>query len=82
MGLSVSYDRILQFDNKLATSVCALTKEIGLVCPVHLCHGLFITGALDNLDHNPSSTTAKGSFVGVQCQARVSQSRPDSGNCR
>ena len=28
-------------------------------------HGLFTIGALDNLDHNPSSTTAKDSFHGT-----------------
>ena len=60
MGLSVSYDRILQLENQLAISVCEFTKEIGLVCPIQLRHGLFTVGALDNLDHNPSSTTAKG----------------------
>ena len=60
MGLSVSYDRILQLENQLATS-----QEIGLVCPIQLCHGLFTVGALDNLDHNPSSTTAKDSFHGT-----------------
>ena len=65
MGLSVSYDRILQLENQLATPVCELIKEIGLVCPVHLRHGLFTTGALDNLDHNPSGTTAKDSFHGM-----------------
>ena len=65
MGHSMSYDRILQLENQLATSVCELTKEIGLVCPVHLRHGLFTTGALDNLDHNPSCTTAKDSFHGT-----------------
>ncbi len=38
--------------------------EIGLV-PSQLRHGLFTVGALDNLDHNPSSTTAKDSFHGT-----------------
>ena len=65
MGLSVSYVRILQLENQLATSVCEFTKEIGLVCPIQLHHGLFTVGALDNLDHNPSSTTAKDSFHGT-----------------
>ena len=39
------------------------TKEF--VVPPQLRHGLFTVGALDNLDHNPSSTTAKGSFHGT-----------------
>ena len=33
--------------------------------PTQLRHGLFTAGALDNLDHNPSSTTAKDSFHGT-----------------
>ena len=32
LGLSVSYDRILQIENQLATAVCRFTEEIGLVC--------------------------------------------------
>ena len=39
MGLSMSYDRILQLENQLATSVCEFTKEIGFVCLIQLFHG-------------------------------------------
>ena len=35
-------------------------EKKGVVCPAQLCKGLFTLGALDNLDHNPSSNTAKG----------------------
>ncbi len=59
MGLSVSYDWILQLENQLATAVC---EDIGVVCPAQLRK---LLGALDNLDHNPSSTTAQGSFHGT-----------------
>ena len=33
--------------------------------PTQLRRGLFTAGALDNLDHNPSSTSAKDSFHGT-----------------
>ena len=33
--------------------------------PAQLRRGLFTVGALDNFDHNPSRTTAKGSFHGT-----------------
>ena len=33
--------------------------------PAQLKKGLFTVGALDNLDHNPSSTTTVGSFHGT-----------------
>ena len=65
MGLSVSYSRIDELANGLATAVCNKFKANGVVCPVSLRSGLFTVGALDNLDHNPSSTTAQGSFHGT-----------------
>ena len=37
----------------------------GVVCPLNLNYGLFTVGALDNIDYNPSSTTAQGSFHGT-----------------
>ena len=66
LGLCVSYERILQLENKLTTSICEHTREIGLVCPIQLHHKLFTVGALDNIDHNPSSTTAMDHFFGTK----------------
>ena len=37
----------------------------GVVVPACLRKGLFTVGALDNLDHNPSSTTAMNAFHGT-----------------
>ena len=65
LGLSVSYNRVLQVENQMAIAVCEDIKNKGIVCPAQLRKGLFTVGALDNLDHNPSSTTAKGSFHGT-----------------
>ena len=65
LGLSVSYDRVLQLESQLATAVCEDFQKKGVVVPAQLRRGLFTIGALDNLDHNPSSTTAKGSFHGT-----------------
>ncbi|KXJ11668.1 hypothetical protein AC249_AIPGENE7122 [Exaiptasia diaphana] len=65
LGLSVSYSRVDELANSLATSVCDQSKSEGIVCPTNMCFGLFTVGALDNLDHNPSATTAKGSFHGT-----------------
>ena len=49
LGLSVSYDRILQLENQLANSVCLHAEDIGLVCSSQLRHGHFTVGALDNI---------------------------------
>ena len=65
LGLNVSYDRILHLENQLANLVCLHVEDIGLVCPSQLRHGHFTVGALDNLDHNPSSTTATDAFHGT-----------------
>jgi hypothetical protein len=65
MGISISYDRIMELEDWLATSVCERFEEDGVVSPANLRKGLFTVGALDNLDHNPSSTTAKTSFHGT-----------------
>ena len=53
LGLSVSYDRILELEKQIASSICEHTNEIGLVCPSQLSHDLFTVAALDNLDHTP-----------------------------
>ena len=36
-----------------------------VVCPPTLRLNVFTTAALDNIDHNPSSTTLEGSFHGT-----------------
>lgn len=65
LGISISYARIIVLENLLASAVCKQYEEEGLVCPSHLQKGLFTVGALDNIDHNSSSTTAQGSFHGT-----------------
>lgn len=65
LGLSVSYDRVLHLEDHLATAVCEDMKKKGAVCPTQLRFRLFTVGALDNIYHNPSSTTARGSFHGT-----------------
>ena len=65
LGLSASYDRILQIESQLATGACQNFKSKGVVVPAQFRHGPFVAAALDNLDYNPSSTTAVGSFHGT-----------------
>ncbi|KAG1695324.1 hypothetical protein GQR58_006635 [Nymphon striatum] len=65
LGISVSYDRIIELGDLLSDAVCKRFGEEGLVCPSQLRKGLFTVGALDNIDYNPSSTTAKDSFHGT-----------------
>lgn len=79
LGLSISYDRVLQLENQLANAVCDDIDKKGIVCPTQLRKGLFTVGALDNLDHNPSSTTAKDSFHGTGISLFQSPTRSKMG---
>ena len=53
LGLSISYSRVDEITNSLATSVCDQFKSTGVVCPPSLQHGLFTVSAIDNIDHTP-----------------------------
>jgi len=64
-GLSVSYDRVLQLSTEEANRVIDNYENEGSVCPSTLRDKLFTTGNLDNIDHNPSSTSSLDSFHGT-----------------
>ena len=64
-GLSISYDRVLEISAELGDAVVAKYIGDGVVCPPELRTGLFTTSAIDNIDHNPSSTTSTTSFHGT-----------------
>ena len=63
--LSVSYNHVIELKALLAGAVCKQFEQQDLVCPFSLRRGLFTVGALDNIDHNPSATTAQGAFHGT-----------------
>ncbi len=65
LGMSVSYDRVLAISTDLGNEVCRRYIDEGAVCPSNLCLHLFTTSAVDNIDHNPTSTTAQDSFHGT-----------------
>eukprot|EP00112_Aurelia_sp_Birch-Aquarium-sp1_P024416 Seg771.7 transcript_id=Seg771.7/GoldUCD/mRNA.D3Y31 product="hypothetical protein" protein_id=Seg771.7/GoldUCD/D3Y31 len=64
-GLSVSYERVQDVQLNVTKQLCKKYQEDGFVCPPNLKEGLFTTAAVDNIDHNPSSTTAVKSFHGT-----------------
>ena len=51
IGLSVSYDSIVQLSIEMENGVIDLFEEDGVVCPTNLREGLFTTGNLDNFLH-------------------------------
>ncbi len=73
----------MEIQDWLATSMSQRFTDDGCVAPASLRKGVFSVGALDNIDHNPSSTTATSSFHGTgisifQCatDSNPGQSRP------
>ena len=61
-GICISYDRVIQISSQIGEALVDRYLEEGLVCPSVRRKGLLTTAAIDNIDHNPSSTTAKASF--------------------
>ena len=62
LGICVSYDHVLQLTSDIGNGVCEQFVRDGLVCPPNMRSGLFTTAAVDNIDYNLSSATAKDSF--------------------
>ena len=62
LRLCISYDHTLAISTDVANSACARFASEGVVCPPQDVTGVFTTAAVDNIDHNPSSTTSQGSF--------------------
>ena len=65
LGLSISYERVLEMENLTANAICEQFKADRVVCPPKLRKNIFTTAVYDSIDHNPSSTTAKEAFHGT-----------------
>eukprot|EP00058_Branchiostoma_floridae_P021206 XP_002606696.1 hypothetical protein BRAFLDRAFT_72537 [Branchiostoma floridae] len=68
-GLGISYDRVLEISAQLGDASINRYIEDGVVCPHALRRGLFTITAMDNIDHNPTATTATTSFHGTSISA-------------
>ena len=69
-------------ENVLANAVCKRFEEEGVVCLTDLRKGLFTVGALDNIDHNPSSTISQDSFHGTGMNIFQFTTASEKGICR
>lgn len=65
LGLSISYDRVMDMTTALGNHMSGLYHREQVVCPTTLREGLFTTAAVDNINHNPSCTSSTGSFHGT-----------------
>ena len=82
LGLSISYDRVLNISTAMGNSICERFKHDDVVCPAKLRSDVFMTAAVDNIDHNPSSTTANGSMHGTAISISQHPSQDSIGNVR
>ena len=64
-GLSISYSRLQEIQNNIAGQLCHQYVTEGVVRPTSLKDGLFTSAAIDNIDSNPSSTTANSAFHSI-----------------
>ena len=65
LGLLVTFDRVLEISTDLGTKICKYYDRLNTVSPPQLIKGVFTTSAVDNINHQTSSTTAKSSFNGT-----------------
>ena len=65
LGISISYKLVMKLATTLGNNLLTHYNTVKIVCSPTLKSNVFTTAALDNKDHNPSSTTAEGSFHGT-----------------
>ena len=65
LGLSVTYNRVSEIQGQVMKQEIKRFDEMGLVCPINLKPNIFTTAAIDNIDHNSTSSTAQNHFHGT-----------------
>ena len=65
LGMCILYDTLLSISIDITNSIIDRYDRDGIVCPSKLRDGIFTTAAIDNIDHNPSSTSSHDSFHGT-----------------
>ena len=60
--MSISYDRLLDIRGGICEKICEEYEENDQVCPESEQDGVFISTAVDNLDHNKTSTESETSI--------------------
>ena len=64
-GFSVTHKRIQEIQDSIGQQLFEKYDRRKIVCPYTLKPDLFTFGATDNVDHNPTSSTATSSFHGT-----------------
>jgi len=74
-----TYSHVIEIENSLATALCKYFEQD---CPANLRKGFFTIGAFDNIDHNPTSMTAKGALHGTAMSIFQFPTLSNTGVCR
>ena len=82
LGLSVSYDRVMEVKVEVARAVCVRHAVDGVVLPTNLRLGVFTTHDVDNLDSNKTGNLSRGDFHGTCITATNHISNENSGVLR
>ena len=65
LGICVSYNHVMSVSADLGNKLCDFYASVDTVCPPNMMQNTFTLAAVDNIDHNHSSATAKSSFHGT-----------------
>ena len=82
LGLCISYDRLTTLSTYLGNSVIDQFEKDGLICPPSLRSTIFTMHAVENIDHNPTSRTAKDSWHGTAISTSQHLTDKDDGSIR
>ena len=63
--MSVSHNSVIEIEDNITKQLCFQYASRGIVCPPTLKMGLFTVAAIDNIDHDSSSSTSQNSFHGI-----------------
>ena len=65
LGLGIRYKRKMQIEDQMTSPQCNHYEKEGSVVPSNFKSNSFTVGVVDNIDHNPTSTSSKNSFHGT-----------------
>ena len=82
LGITASYTLVKNVESNIADTMCKQFEADCVVCPSSLRKGLVTVGAFDNLDHNPTSTTAQSAFHGTAISITQFPTSTDDGESR
>lgn len=69
VGMSVSYDRVMEVKRAVARAVCKRHAEDGVVLPTNMRRNVFVTYDMDNLDSHSKGNFSQDEFHGTALSA-------------